>query len=248
MPPLLGERRCLTHGGPAAAGRFRDRQLEALGRGEIAWEEFQRHERRRAVNRLRGIWKKAPWTTGATIDLGEHEDRFRVDMRSGGFDVAGLAPAVADTCRWRWRRLRLDRNRLDDWRVFLTGELPDRIRRAGPRPADMPREAQAVVEALFRVEGRLSPMSKRRRQAVPRAPKKTPRQPKRPSTPEIDEEALARVLVEHGNMIRRIAGNDADARMTRRLAALLNRVLTMPDDPGAGEEWRRAVAECAALR
>jgi len=246
--PIEGHKRCLKHAGPHAARRFRETQIEALGRGELSWDAFQAHEWRRAANKLQRLWKTSPWIPGETIDLGGHEDRFVADLRLGGFGVDMLAPAVVDKVRWRWRRFRLDRDDLGGWRAFLTTELPDRIRKAGPRPVDVPGDAETAVAALFRVEEKLPPGSKRRRPSTPRAPKKAPTRPKRSSAPDIDDEALARVLVEHGGMIRRLVGDDADARTTRRLAALLHQLLTLPDDPGAGEQWRRAVAECAAKR
>src|SRR4051794_33000312 len=73
LPPLEGQTRCLRHAGPNGARRYRDRQLQELAAGHLDPAVFAKAERRRAVNRLKYLWKKNPWVPGATIDLGIHE-------------------------------------------------------------------------------------------------------------------------------------------------------------------------------
>ena len=141
--PLAGEIRCLAHGGPAAARRYREAQLDALRRGEMTLEDFAKAERKRANNRLRDLWKYQPWIPGSTLDLGEHEGAFSRDLGFCGLDIDALPPSVADTARWRWRRLCLDRARHEAWassagRNFWTafGALvPVRMTRAACRSA-----------------------------------------------------------------------------------------------------------------
>lgn len=119
--PLKGHLRCLRHAGPKAAREFRERQVEAVRRGKLAWSEFQRHEERRARNRLRDAWKKAPWLPGSTIDLGAEEHEFADDVKHWIGDLATLPPAVLDRLRWKFRRLAGNSSR-DEWLHFLRGE------------------------------------------------------------------------------------------------------------------------------
>lgn len=247
MRPLAGERRCLRHAGPAAARRHHERLFEALGRGEISFEEWRQHEQRRLVNRLPRIWARNPWAPGATLDLGDFEAHFHADLALGGVNSDALSPAALDKAKWRWRRLCHDRKRPEEWLRFVRDELPKRIRRDGPRPPAT--AAAAAIMALFQVDGAPAPTSKRRRLDMPRVPVAAPK-PQTPEgrrrTPAIDDERLAVLWHEHGATIMRVAGHDADERTIRRLLALLVRTLDDPTDAAAGEAWRCSVANCAA--
>lgn len=248
--PLSGQRRCLKHAGPAGAKRHYEAMFEVFARGEIGLDEWQRRQHRRALNRLPRLWAKDPWTPGATIDLGEREPAFRVDLARAGIDVDALSPATVDRARWRWRRLRLDRNRPDEWVAFLTSDLPARVSHDGSRPVETP--AGAAIEALFMVDAAPAPTSKRRRLDRPRPPARAKPRAKPLAAcgadVGLDDVALAALLLEHGAMLRRIAGPWAEHAATiRRLAGLLHRVLVAPEDTEAGHAWRGAVAEMKSL-
>ena len=240
--PLAGERRCLRHAGPAAAKRYHRRLFEAFGRGEIGFEEWQDRMQRRLVNRLPRLWKKNPWAPGATIDLGDFEERFRADLALGDINAGRLSPATLDRARWRWRRLCHDRKRPVDWATFLRDDLPKRIDRDGPRPPDT--DAGAAIVAAFRVEAVLPPASKRRRLDLP-CPAATTPKPRLPRGGRvahvIDDSRLAALWPEHGATLLRLVGFDGDERTLRWLAGLLARVLDAPEDAAAAEAWRTAV-------
>ncbi|MER2604975.1 MAG: hypothetical protein ABTQ29_04015 [Siculibacillus sp.] len=240
--PLAGERRCLRHAGPAAAKRHHERLFEALGRGECTFEEWQAREHCRLANRFPRLWAKNPWAPGATIALGDFEEKFRADLALGGISAAALSPASLDRARWRWRRLCFDRKRPDEWTAFLRDELPKRIRRDGPRPPGA--DATAAIATLFRVDAAPPPTSKRRRLDLPRPPAVAPK-PRVPrgghSALIIDDERLAALWPEHGATLLRLVGPDGDEKTTRWLAALLARVLDAPEDHEAGKVWRAAV-------
>lgn len=246
--PLVGEHRCLRHVGPAGARRYHERLYEALGRGEISPEEWQGREHRRRVNALPRVWAKNPWAPGATLILGDFEERFRADLVLGGINAEDLSPAAADRARWKWRRLMHDRKRPNEWAAFLTSDLAARIRRDGPRPAVS--ETEAAIDALFGVVAAPAPFSRRRRADLPRPPvagQKRKRMIRRGESA-IDDTTLQRVMLEHGRLIMRLVGDAADEKEIRWLAGLLARHLDDPDDAAAGEAWRRAVSESPPRR
>jgi hypothetical protein len=153
---LAGEARCLRHGGPAAARRFRERQKAGLEQGSVSAEEWARAEAKRARNALTWAWRKDPRLPGRTIDLGADEVAFAASAADLGVDVDGLYPALADWLRWRWRRHQKDRPNAGLWHKAVREELP-RQRAAADAAvvwADMgitdrrTREARAARKAL----------------------------------------------------------------------------------------------------
>lgn len=74
---------------------------------------------------------------GTTIDLGAHEDALRAALAARGvpYDMRTLAPAVADWLRWKFRRYQIDRTDAARWERVLAGDLPRRVKDAGPPPA-----------------------------------------------------------------------------------------------------------------
>ena len=123
---LSGEVRCLRHGGPDAARRFRDRQLEGMKTGTVAPEVFAHSEAKRARNALVHRWRKDPRVPGRTVDLGADEAAFAEAARGLGVDLGALYPALADWLRWRWLRHQRDRNDAGRWVRAVQHDLPRR--------------------------------------------------------------------------------------------------------------------------
>lgn len=121
---LAGEARCLRHGGPDAARRFRERQRAGLEHGSVSPEEWARAEAKRARNALTWAWRKDPRLPGRTIDLGPDEAAFAASAAALAVDVDALYPAVADWLRWRWRRHQKDRPNTAQWVKAVREELP----------------------------------------------------------------------------------------------------------------------------
>jgi len=124
---LEGEARCLRHGGPDAARRFRARQKAGLENGSVSPEAWARAEAKRARNALTYAWRKDPRLPGRTIDLGADEHAFVAAAAFMGVEVAALYPAQADWLRWRWFRHQKDRPEDARWLRALRDELPRRI-------------------------------------------------------------------------------------------------------------------------
>jgi hypothetical protein len=129
-PPVRSEKRCLSHGGPHAARRFRVRQLRELATGKLSPAEWARAEDRRARNVLKDRWKKDPRVLGATIDLGPDEWAFRDAAKQRDVDVDALYPAIADWLRWQWQRNQRDRGNLEAWMRICRSDLPKRTEKA----------------------------------------------------------------------------------------------------------------------
>lgn len=123
---LAGEVRCLRHGGPDVARRFRARQMIAFERGDITPEAWAAAEARRAQNQLVERWKKDPRLAGATISLGADEDAFQAAVAALGVRAEGLYPALADWLRWKWLRHQKDRPDSARWVRAVRDELPER--------------------------------------------------------------------------------------------------------------------------
>lgn len=121
---LAGEARCLRHGGPGAARRYRERQRAGLETGSVSADEWVRAEAKRARNALTWAWRKDPRLPGRTIDLGPDEAFFAASAADLGVDVDGLYPALADWLRWRWRRHQKDRLDAARWHKVVREELP----------------------------------------------------------------------------------------------------------------------------
>jgi|GEM_PF-2748609 len=142
---LAGETRCLRHGGPDAARRFRSRQRAGLETGSVSPDEWARAEERRARNRLQWAWTRDPRLPGRTIDLGVADGEFREAAQALGVDLDRLYPAVADWLRWRWQRTQRDRTDAAAWRRAVLTDLPQRKAAA---------EAVAVLADLGVRDGR----------------------------------------------------------------------------------------------
>ena len=121
---IAGEARCLRHGGPAAARRFRERQRAGLQQGSVSPDEWARAEAKRARNALRWAWRKDPRVPGRTIDLGPDDATFVASATLLGVDVDGLYPALADWLRWRWLRHQKDRPDVGRWLEAVRQGLP----------------------------------------------------------------------------------------------------------------------------
>jgi len=134
-PPIReGKGRCLNHAGPKAANEHHERLWREFRSGKLSPADWHRREAKRAANRLHDNWKKDPWLPGRTIDLGPAEGDMTDALRDFGVDVAGLAPAVADWLRWRYRRTQIDRTDAGAWVRAVRAELPKRVDKAGVRP------------------------------------------------------------------------------------------------------------------
>lgn len=123
---LAGEARCLRHGGPDAARRFRERQRAGLETGAVSPAHWAFAEAKRARNALAWAWRKDPRLPGRTIDLGPDEAAFAASAAALGVDVDALFPAISDWLRWRWRRHRKDRPDAARWLQVVRDELPQR--------------------------------------------------------------------------------------------------------------------------
>jgi len=180
QPPVFGFRRCLCHGGPPVARAVRERQCEAVSKGQMSIDEFLVFEARRAANRQRYVWRKHPWEHGATIALGKHEQRFAGDVQAFGLRLDTTAPSVLDTARWRFRRLMVDRSDPEAWNRWLSQQAPRLVQLAGPMPEDWTPAADGtrtatLTEPTFVVRG---PANGSKRAFAdnehPRRPRKSP--------------------------------------------------------------------------
>ncbi len=199
--PIRGHVRCIRHCGPKAAQEYRERQRRAFLRGRISAAEWFEAEAKRARNRLRDAWKKDPWLSGCTIDLGSHETGLADAMQAAPRVHSELAPAVLDWCRWRYRRLQIDRRDDRAWLRCLMDELPRRVLAAGPAPEGwtQPVPDTSMAIKLDAVDASSTPSSKRWFPDAPRPEKVKPVQsvrgrgrPRR--TPLTDDEAQALAL------------------------------------------------------
>lgn len=129
-PPQPGSTRCLRHGGPDAARRFRERQRAALRSGSVTPKQWERAEANRGRAALQHAWLKDPALPGKTIDLGQNERAFSTSARALGVDVTELYPAIADWLRWRYQRRMIDRPNEAAWHTIVQDALPRQIERA----------------------------------------------------------------------------------------------------------------------
>jgi hypothetical protein len=68
----------------------------------------------------KALWTKSPWQPLLTIWLSpDLEAAFAEDCRRAGLDPAEIAPVVANTLRWCWRRSVLDREDDPGWQRAL---------------------------------------------------------------------------------------------------------------------------------
>ena len=69
--------------------------------------------------------EEEPWRPGQTIDLGAFEERFLIESGSARLGAAvRVPPAVLDWLRWRYRRLKIDRKRDEEWLRVLREDYP----------------------------------------------------------------------------------------------------------------------------
>lgn len=127
---LSGEARCLRHGGPDAAHRFRERQKRGLEAGSVSPDVWARAEAKRAKNSLEWVWRQKPNLPGRTIDLGADEGVFQDAVLALGVDLGSLYPAQADWLRWRYQRTQRDRTADAAWVRAVQVDLPRQIARA----------------------------------------------------------------------------------------------------------------------
>ncbi|MGR3615115.1 MAG: hypothetical protein ACU0BB_03635, partial [Paracoccaceae bacterium] len=214
------------------------RRFEA---GQVTAEEWNRAEARRAANRLGDAWKKDPWISGRTIDLGENEEAFVEAM--GGIDMAALAPAVADWLRWKYQRLQIDTLNGAAWMDVRLNKLPARVERAGERPGSAVHRAIEVGDprgVWQPSKGLPATPSRRSLPDHPRAPKPVRRDTiARAGRPRIrpvsvdEQKELLDLYREHVGVLRPIM--DTTIGETKQWAVLrtLRAYLDEPQDSGA---------------
>lgn len=247
-PPLKGGRRCLRHAGPHAARAHRERQLHDLALGRITFGAFVRAEAKRAINKLRWEWKKNPWHPGQTIDLGTFEERFLIESGIARLGAgAHLPPAVLDWLRWRYRRLRIDRKRDEEWLRVLREDYPRRVRDAGSPTEDMGSATAASIDRPLWTAGRTLVGSKRQRLDAPRLvvappPRQLQEHCKVPED-EADHNKLALIVAEHRDTLGPLLGRCRSENERRTVIMALLDYLAAPDDAGTGTQWRDVVTE-----
>lgn len=249
-PPIReGKGRCLNHAGPKAANQRHERLWRAFQTGSLSAAEWHRHEAKRAANRLHDRWKNDPWLPGRTIDLGPAEGDMTDALRDFGVDVAGLAPAVADWLRWRYRRTQIDRTDAAAWARAVRTELPKRVAQVGVRPFACESVTEGPQGGPQRPAWQMGPArdgrpSKRAVPDLPKAPKvirgKGYGRRGRPRTQHAGDGELAGLMALYrqnhttvGPMMDRCA-DDGD-----KLALLraLRDYLADPNEPRAQERW-----------
>jgi hypothetical protein len=248
MPPLIGQLRCLRHAGPAGARRHRESQLRELAAGRLDPSIFERAERRRAANRLRRAWKTDPWTHGATIDLGMHEEAFRMALGIWGLKLNMIPPAVLDWARWRFRRTHLDRRNPVAWSEVLD-TLPKKIAAAGT-PGDEELPAQTMASQVHIVAEKLSSWSRRRRaEAIHRGQKTSPtlRANRRGSLRQ-DADALWDFLAQHRRDLMPILALCRTDEERLRVAAAYRDLIAASDHPTAARAWSALLRELSSER
>jgi len=263
-----GNGRCLGHAGPHAARLYRERQRKAFMSGRISAEVWNKAEARRQATLTGNRWRKRPWLPGSTIELDAPDEAdLRADLAQRGVDVDNLAPSVADWLRWKYRRTQIDRRDDGRWLKVVLDLLPERIRRAGPRPVQG--EAEAGTEgrqagAVGRAEGvrwRPLPWAMDRagseagapsKRALPDRPKAPPvlrgkgyKRPGRPRTQPASEDEMTELMEVYranaalaGPMLDRCPADGERLAVLRALRDFVQK----PDDRRAREGWMAMVA------
>lgn len=258
-PIIEGRGRCLLHCGPKAAGEFRERQHRAFLSGRLSYADWTRQEARRAANRLKERWKKHPWHSGGTIDLGADEATFRETLREMGSDMDAIAPVVADWLRWRFRRTQIDRCDDRAWTRAVREELPGRVAKAGPCPVAV--VADATLVPAKRRDG-VPPRTwtpdlvcvqfRRTRPDLPRAPKvirgkgyRTRGRPRVSPPNDAERAELAEVFRAMRTVLAPLMGNCGTELEQTDLLRTARNYARAPDDPAALRRW---IAAATALR
>jgi hypothetical protein len=82
----------------------------------------------------KALWTRSPWQPRATIWLAPKlERRFAHDLTLAGLSLADLAPVIANTLRWVWRRSRLNHDDHEGWQRALV-HARKRQAKIGPPP------------------------------------------------------------------------------------------------------------------
>ena len=246
--PLRGFRRCNRHGGPLAYKAVKERQLQALARGALTWEQFEVYERRRMVNRLQSQWKRNPWLPGRTIDLGEHEAAFQTQIQLAA-RITDIPPSLLDWLRWKYRRLQIDRHQNEKWLEVVRNELPKRLNAiASVRDkeiVDPHADSAHVLNGQWLVADLPTAASKRNlpnRPAKPRAAK-APQLPKvRRTSADYDADFRVNARFENRSLLAELfEHHPAPDQQEAILAALLAR-LASPDDTAAARQWQTIIS------
>jgi hypothetical protein len=245
QPPLAGHNRCIRHAGPKAARELRQRQIGDLAAGRISPVDFERYELRRAANRLRDAWKRNPWLSGATIDLGPHEDRFQIESGLSRLGTT-IPPAVLDWLRWRYRRLQIDQQRDAEWSRVVYEEYPRRVRAAGPPPPEYDTGAAGGVISQWTVDAPM-PSTKRARADVLRLPPaaETAALRQRAIAPD-DEQELVRIAYEQRDVLGPLLGLCRGVIEQRSVIFALKEYLGRPGDLAALKDWLGVVSNLRA--
>ncbi|PWG17949.1 hypothetical protein DFK10_04380 [Salibaculum griseiflavum] len=193
---------------------------------------------------------------GTTIDLQEHEESLRADLIARGVpdDLRGLAPAIADWLRWRFRRLQVDRTDVARWERVLSHDLPLRVKNAGPPPASHKLEME--VPGGGPAGGCLwtpgdhagTAFSKRQQPDRPKAPPKARGKgylrPGRPRTRTADVDEMADLMAVYRSCRETVAPMMERCRTSGDQVALLRAlrdVVRQPADRAAQGRWLEVV-------
>jgi hypothetical protein len=241
---VKGFDRCRHHIGGADAKRFRQLKQKRFEQGKLTPQQMRNYAARRARNRLNAIWRRDPWVPGQTIDLGEHEADFRLELAYSGCDISELAPALADKARWKWRRFRLDGQSADKWHEFVSRDLPQQITKAGPRPADYDARLPAVnIEPVKAAPA--GPSSRRRNSDRPRrqkpagiSAKRQRGRPRKALSLQLDEQTTAQLIAQNAELRTALAMSKSDDEARKTIAAF-HGLLLAPGDAVAAIEWQR---------
>lgn len=268
--PIKGSKRCIRHCGPKAANAHRERQRGAFLSGKISAAEWQKAEAKRAMNRLRDRWKKDPWLTGATIDLGAHEDTFRQACGAFRVQLGELPPAVRDWLRWKFRRHRIDRADEHKWSDVVQVQLVERLQKIGPRTRTAEtrqwnkdgRDNRVFLDVacsgLFKVQHTSdTPKSDTSKRTLPDQPKQPPKfrprrqfgrgRPRKEMMLEEDDLAeLGRLNAEYRVVLTPLYQKCQGERDRMNVLYALRAYVRDPEDRGARDRWFGTVRTLSA--
>jgi hypothetical protein len=242
QPPLRGHSRCLRHAGPKAANERHRQLLRAFARGQVSIDEMLRVERRRAVNRLREKWKRAPWTPGSTIDLGEYEAAFQIEIARPLDRGMAIAPAVLDWLRWRYRRLKIDRSDDFRWAETLRRDYQYRRASAGPAPTDYQAEMTRSADYTWVVPGGSGSL-RRQGKDRPRVALVPRRKRKIVTMGQLggDQEEFAMLYLDNREILAPIFSRCANDDERRGVLVALHRVIAQPHSEAARGTWLKVL-------